>query len=68
LEPVAIQIAARQKALQDADDQGFIRICKVLYRTLVMMSMCFTQVYAQDVVAGAAYKTRQIAAAKHLPE
>src|SRR5439155_23281991 len=34
-EPVAVKIAARQKASQAADGQGLIGIRKVLYRTLV---------------------------------
>src|ERR1019366_5186559 len=36
LEPVAVQIAARQISSQTADGQGLIRLCKVLYRTLVI--------------------------------
>src|ERR1039458_7422841 len=36
LEPVAVQIAARQISSQTADGQGLIRLCKVLYRTLVL--------------------------------
>jgi len=35
LEPVAVQIAARQKSSHNADGQGLIRRCKVLYRTLL---------------------------------
>src|ERR1017187_4781931 len=38
LEPVAVQIAARQISSQTADGQGLIRLCKVLYRTLVIES------------------------------
>jgi hypothetical protein len=34
--PVAVQIAARQKAPQPAETKELIRLCKVLYRTLVM--------------------------------
>src|ERR1039457_4607337 len=37
LEPVAVQIAARQISSQTADGQGLIRLCKVLYRTLVSL-------------------------------
>src|ERR1017187_10579733 len=36
-EPLAVQIAARQISSQTADGQGLIRLCKVLYRTLVQL-------------------------------
>src|ERR1039457_6602448 len=42
LEPVAVQIAARQISSQTADGQGLIRLCKVLYRTLVKQNQQLT--------------------------
>jgi len=38
LEAVAVQIAARQKASQAADSKYLIESCKVLYRTLVVLT------------------------------
>jgi hypothetical protein len=38
LKPVAVQIAARHKSRQTADWQGLVRLRKVLYRTLVVLS------------------------------
>src|ERR1035438_9103294 len=50
LEPVAVQIAARQISSQTADGQGLIRLCKVLYRTLVTQTLEISRELAAALV------------------
>src|SRR5713226_8987133 len=37
--PTAVQIAARQKSPQTSEEQGFTKLDKVLYRTLVILTL-----------------------------